>query len=346
MLFEWILLDCFKTIHAERTASSVYHLLKGKRSIQTVQDAHIYKLNQYYGIYKHLTKAHFESKLTGLMKENFLEESSSLQSGYFITRPGYEWFQKNQPGLSFEGLRYYDKTDVFLERLLLLIQTLTNSKMSFYSFIPVIDNSKAENWVKQVYKKVKGKESHVLTKIYEELHILLSSFSEQEASIFVDRLTGYKKYGLSLFQLAEKYQMTEDDVYFTIISMTHRILKSVETDKTVFSVLPIFIKDKNAVNQLTKSANETYQYLINGYSISQITSIRNLKENTIFDHIVEIALYTDNFPIRDYVNQEEQNEIIEAIEKAESYRLKDIKKLVADHISYFQIRLVIATVNK
>ncbi|WP_085992003.1 helix-turn-helix domain-containing protein [Oceanobacillus senegalensis] len=347
MIYDWILLTCFKNINGERTSSSIYHLLKGKRSIQTVQDAHLFKLDSFYGIYKRLKKNRFDAKIEDLMQNRLIECNYNENDMTFtITTSGESFLKNAQIHNKFNGLLYYEKSDIFTHRLLLLIQTLTNSKMGFFSFIPVINLPEVERWVKVHYKKMKGKESKLLQKIYDELTQVLCLFTDKESSIFVQRLTGYENYGMSVYQLSEIYDMTEDDVYLLLESMNHQILKEVESNPNGFSFLWYVIKDLLAKNHLTQSANETYQYLKNGFTAEQIAYRRNLKVNTIYDHIVEIALYTDYFPIRDYVSEKVQNEIMEARIQADSNKLKAIKKIVSASTSYFQIRLVLAIENK
>lgn len=346
LIFEQIILHCFQNIKAERSSSSIYHLLKGKRSIQTVQDAHLYSLGSYYGVYKSISKGYYDKKIHELVKDDLLEMVDEQEALYHISHKGLEWKNNQAFPLSFKGLLYFDKADIFMGRLLLLIQTLTNSKMNFYSFIPVVNNPEIELWVKHAYRRVKGSESVILYKIYSELKLCLSQLLEKEANIFVDRLTGYQSYGMSLFQLSKEYNMTVDDIHLILISIIHRILGDLEVDSTKFPILSTMVDKKSSLSQITNSASETYKYFLKGLTIEQIANVRHLKLNTIQDHLVEIALYDHQFSIDRYVNKNEQNEILSALKKANSHRLKDIKKLVDDQINYFQIRLVLAIQNK
>src|SRR5699024_9867308 len=96
---------------------------------------------------------------------------------------------------------------------------------------------------------------------------------------------------------------------------------------------------------ITKSAQTTYNLFKRGYDIQQIAHIRQLKENTICDHFVEISLFDTSFPVEDYVDEEAQREIVRASQKLQTPKLKEIKQVVSEHITYFQIRLVLAQLN-
>lgn len=347
MILEQILLRCFHRIHGERSSSNIYHLINGKRSIQTIQDAHIYKLEKYFGIYKNISKSYFDIKIQELLQSNYLININKEESIYVITNQGLEWINLYpDEQYFFNGLSYLDKAGIFMDRLLLLIQTLTNSKMNFYSFIPVISNQEIEHWVKKIYRNVKGSESKILNQIYSELNQLLMLLPDNQAMMFVDRLSGYKLYGLSLYQLAEKYQLTKDDVHLVLESIIHRMIYILEKDPTNFPKLSMFIDGQSGLSQLTHSAKQTYHYLLKNYTVEQIAKMRRLKENTIYDHLVEIAFYYEDFPIRNYVTEEEEMEILDVIKTTKSHRLKHIKDKLNKNINYFQIRLVIALENK
>jgi uncharacterized protein YpbB len=93
---------------------------------------------------------------------------------------------------------------------------------------------------------------------------------------------------------------------------------------------------------LTKSSNETFSLVKQGFDIKTISKIRGLKINTIEDHIVECALFDKTFDINQYVNESNQKMIKDVIKNTNTFKLKEIKDHLSECISYFQIRLVLA----
>ncbi|WP_165769114.1 helix-turn-helix domain-containing protein [Virgibacillus profundi] len=345
MLVEGIILKCSMNIQGERTDSAIYHILKGKRSIQTVQDIHLYQLENFFGVYKSLKKQLFERKINELNAKGFLQRISTSEPLFKTSKAGVDWLDQSTveiPYHYFAGLKYNGMANSFFERLTLLIQTLTNSYMKYYKFIPVIDTTSVENWVKALFLKAKSKESYILSTIFQELESLLHYLTDQEAEMFVDRLSGYKNYGMSIHQLAVKYEMTSEDTQLYFTGIIHRMLTMIENANSSFPFMSFILKDISNKHMITNSANSTYTFLKRGYSIDTIAQLRQLKNNTIYDHIVEIALYDANFPIHNYVSKEDQQKIMKASSITRSYKLKMIKQSVDEHISYFQIRLVLA----
>lgn len=343
MLLDGIILTCSLQIQEERTPSAIYHLLHGKKSIQTVQDAHIYQLENFYGVFPTLSKKLFDQKINDLLSQGLLAISPYNNTVYQPTPAAKIWMKKNKRQQPFYGLKYYGSGPIFIQRLLLLIQTLSNIKMHHFSFIPVIDQSDVTEWVKKVYKQMNPLEDKGLSMLYDELSTLLNYFTEEEAAVFVDRITGFKDYGMSLEQLSMSYGMEKTDIQLLLTSLTHQMLDTIERDELHFPMMSFIVKDLPNNSFLTNSAQKTYQLIQNSYSVDEVARIRQLKENTICDHIVEIALYDRNFPIHNYVENKKYKEIMHAIKQTNSFKLKHIKEKVNHDISYFQIRLTLAT---
>lgn len=342
-------MKCSSHIKEERSIGSIYYLLTGKRSIQTVQDAHMYELDQYYGIFKKLNKSTFDRVVVELIDGQLLTAPSRSTLTCKPTKQGIKWLKENErhfPFIYFNGLTYHEIDIVFWERLFLLIQVLTNSKMKHTSYIPVIDRPSTTRWMKSFYKKVKLQVDDQLEDIYHELSFILAKFTSTEAEIFVDRLTGFQHYGMSVQQLANQYKLTVNHVQILLIGITHHMLDILKHNIDQFPLLSKIIADLRTTGFITQSAQITYELIKNGYSIDHIVRQRNLKINTIYDHIVEISLYDPDFSIRLYVSEEQQIEIIKAAQQLNTSKLKEIMDIVSEDISYFQIRLALTTINK
>lgn len=344
MLLEGIILMSMAQIKNNRTVTAVYYLLAGKRSIQTVQDAHLYQIDQFYGVIPSLKKDEFDHVIKQLTEREMIKEEE--ENIFILTSLGNAWLEEHLAQLSvhyFNGKKYNENDRIFYERLILMIQVLTNSKMKHSTYIPVIDQSSIKNWVIKAYQKFKFNVDDSLRHIYEEIKRLLAVFSNDEANLFVNRLTGYKAYGMSLNQLADQFNMNPKDVQLRLTGMIHHMLELIINHKQDYKTLFLFIKDLSMTGFISQSASKTKDVLNKGYDLKTISRLRKLKMNTIYDHIVEIALADSSLSIDSYVTQAEQNEILKAYKQTNSTKLKIIKNNINENISYFQIRLVLAT---
>lgn len=344
MLLEKIILTSVGQIENNRTISAVYYLLVGKRSIQTVQDAYMYKINHFYGVFSNLNKQDFDEVITKMTNQKLLIKEAD--NTYILSSEGNKWLSVNMevwPLHYFNGIKFNENDQIFYNRLILMIQVLANRKMQQSTYIPVIDQTPIANWVVKKYQRLKNNVDESLQQIYDELLYLLTDFSTVEASLFVNRLTGYKTYGMSLSQLAKLYHLEIYDVQLILTGVTHQMMNIILTNKNEYPFLTLFIKDLTNTRFLSQSASQTKEVLNKGYDLTTISRLRKLRINTIYDHIVEIALADSSFSVDSYVTEVEQHEILEAYNMTSSTKLKELKNNVSEDISYFQIRLVLAT---
>lgn len=351
LLLHGIILKTARKIKQERTASSIYHLLKGRRSIQTMQDAYMYGIEDYFGVCKTLTKQDFEASVQVLIRKGHLiETTDSKQRRLLISTENAENWLKEHAALLpfhyFRGMYYHEKIDIFYQRLLLVVQTFTNTKRNNYSFIPVVDKSNIEQWVKIFYKEMRGKEQAYLNALEKELMLMLEIFSKEEANIFVDRLTGYKYYGKSAAQLADAYNKDRNDIHLLLTGVTQTILSNIENHETEYPALSALIKDYKETMPLLGSTAHTYRLFKQNYTPEEIAAIRKLKLNTIYDHLAEIALHDPAFPFHQFLSKQVQEEILSAMKQTGSYKLKEIKAATYSAVSFFQIRLMLMLHHK
>ncbi|HLS36330.1 MAG TPA: helix-turn-helix domain-containing protein [Bacillota bacterium] len=342
MIFQNIILQGVEQLKSERSSAAIYHILRGKRSIQTVQDAHIYKLTQYYGIIPKLEQSFFDSYVEELVKKNSLQSFGKQQ--FQITNEGkYQLSQNKVNKVGFKGLKYHQIDEIFMNRLLLFIQMITNAKMNHFSYIPIIDERSYTIWARNIYHRLKNHLDETLEQLYLEIKQVCQKISTKEANIFIDRLTGYHRYGQSIHQLSVNYGHEPIDIQLLLTKVIHIILTSIFNNQKKFPLLNNIAPNlSKQTSFLTNSAQKTYKLFKQGYEITQIASIRNLRESTIFDHLVEISLYDEQFPFHQFLTKEIIDEVFDVLQENLTFKLKDIKQNVSPDVSYFEIRLALS----
>lgn len=347
MLFHHIIIHIYQRLQNQRTIAAVYHLLRGKPSIQTLQDIHLFQLNDYFGIYKTLTKSDFEHAIDHLVSVEYLRITQK-ENQPLLTKKAINYITEQQgilEGLFFNGERFKQIDLIFLDRLLLLTQVWTNSSHSHFTFIPVIENRAVELWVKNQYKKTKDEPERYLRLMHSELRQILLSVTEQQAEIFVYQLSGYENIGKTLSQISVIQAMSRGDISLLSTSTLHTILERITSKPEDFSVLYSLMEGLQDLSTLSHSAATTAVMLKRGQAMNEIAISRKLALNTIYDHVVEIAIHDLSFDITSYVTTAQINEVIQATRALNSFKLKDIKTAVADNIDYFHIRLILTKLD-
>lgn len=339
---ETVVLSILNKINGERTIYSLFHLLQGKRSSQTIQDAHLYNITPYFHTYPSVTRAALESMVDRLQQRGLVveiaetkvvlteegERALDLQLGEF-TLPEY-----------LNGWKYHQITDSFWERLTLLIQVSSNLIHHERSFIPVKNKRETHIWVKQYIRQQNEDRYKLAERLYGELISALDN-EKTRPELVVLRLTGFKKIGLTTMQASEKTGLEPAHYHFEFLNCLHALFDRVIGDELTYPLLSgMIIKSERSV-PLTISTDKTYRLMQRGYTLEEVAAVRNLKLSTIEDHVVEMALSIREFNIDGYVVQEKRERILQAAYLNSAKKLKQIKEQVAD-ASYFEIRLVLA----
>ncbi|TFB23943.1 hypothetical protein E3U55_03775 [Filobacillus milosensis] len=338
--FYHILLNMLTRLAKQRTISSAYHILRGKKSSQTLQDIHLFQLQPLYGIYPDLKKSTYDNWIDQLISQQFLlntDDTFSLD----LEKVG----EIRDISKSFNGLIYNNFDKEFLKALKLLAQTLSNISYGQFRFIPLIDDMNIQWKVKKIIRENESKQDWLINQFYQELFKCLDEVDEIQAEIFVMQLSGVNRIGYSRKQLAELYQVNKEDIQLTTMNITHSLITMINNNPNQFPLLHSLIP-AHKFHSITVSAAKTLELIQQGYSLEKIEQVRQLKLSTIQDHVVEIANQVIEFDIQQFVSESIEKEIKECLARTSTRRLKQIKDELHPSISYFQIRLVLAKLNQ
>ncbi|KAA0550301.1 recombinase RecQ [Bacillus sp. BGMRC 2118] len=341
--FPLVILYCINKLKGERSISSIYHLLKGKRSAQTIQDAKLYQLFQLFGVFPLLNRNELDVQISILMKKHAIEHNA--ENSFIITERGKELLTAFSLPSSLNGWKYSQETSNFWGRLSLLVQVLSNLMNHEVRYIPISKDINQLQWVKAFINSVSLTRNELAQNLYNELEDMLEQVDELRASIFVSKLTGHKRIGSTNDQVSEHFSLSVAEIMILFTSTIHHLLALTEVEKNKYPLLSRINGNKTNTLSITRSTEKTREILNQGYSIEEIAIIRQLKKNTIEDHIVEIALADEYFDITPYITKNTYAQIEECIMKLRTNQLKLIKDNLTIPVSYFEIRLVLTKVG-
>ncbi|PLR75615.1 RQC domain-containing protein [Bacillus sp. V3-13] len=338
-----IILYCLKQINGERTIYSVYHLLKGKKSSQTIQDAYLFNITELFQAFSFISRTEFDQTVLNCAKEGLLEETAPQH--YILTKKGLDWLahrlEEKPIPRSLNGWKNHHLTDLFWERLSILVQVCSNLLHHETKYIPVQKRKETLFWLKG-YLSAHGKNRAALAReLHAELTACFELNHESDPSVIVLRLSGHNRAGLTPVQAAMQLGIDLGHYHLQFLGFIHFLLDLLQRESDQYRLLHPLITDLHKELPLTKSTARTFQMINEGRTLQEIAAIRRLKESTIEDHIVEMALNIQEFDISRYVDIDKQKVIQKAAELATSKQLKQIRKY-APMADYFEIRLVMA----
>lgn len=336
-----IILYAFQQFKGERSMQGVYHIVTGKRSQQSIQDAKWYHLSLLYGTFYSYSQKQFQKDLYFLVEHQYMYQNENT---FIVTSKGrnaLERFIEQIPN-GLDGFTFSYASFHFFSRLALYVQSLTNVLFQKNGFVPIINHYPTKVWVKTHFPKTKNDQWLILNQLYQDLEKVLQTLPQKQAELIVYQLSSDQIIGMTIHQLAEMYEQDYTFLQIEWVAGLHQIVKEAQVNQKKFQILPLFINDLIDEYPLTYTAKKTWQWLKDGYDIDQIAQIRQLKRSTIEDHLVEIALNVPSFSIQPYVKEPIKQAIENVIKKQQTRKLKTIKQYLNKDVSYFQIRLVLA----
>jgi uncharacterized protein YpbB len=343
-----LVLSCLQKINGERTTYSIYHLLKGKKSSQTISDAHLFDMTNIFQTFPQLSRNYFDKIIRNHINKNFIQIVDADK--FKITTKGMDYLEKvatQMPIPSFlNGWKYHNIQEDFWKRLSLFIQVCSNLINYDSSYIPVQNDIKTSDWVKAILLKLNKNREELSDELLREVISCLNNGDDIMPEAVVWKLTGHKQIGLTSIQVAEEFKMDLFYFHLHFLNSIHFMIEKIASNRNQYPILQNLINDYEKPINLTNSSLVTYRYLRLGYTIEEIASIRNLKTSTIEDHIVEIALNDQEFLLEPFVPIQLESLIRETIQNLNSKQLKMIRQELDGNISYFQIRLVQARLGE
>lgn len=340
MIFQQILIQIFHHFNQERTISAPFHLLRGKRSGQTVQDVGIYHLHNYFGILPKLSRKKYDNELAALIEEHFLIVK---ENGFYeITHKSKEQLKSIQ-NLPFDGWHFRGNEHLFFARLSLIIQTLSHQVAGQMSFIPIQKDEQIQQWVRHFLKANLYQDGQLQERLLNEIYKSLEQtiMEEKAKDVLILRLSGYETAGFTWQQISFQKNINEMDLQLIYIASLHNWINEIFLHNAQYPLLSQMVDNIRIKNPLSGSAFQSAELFNNGHSMEQISRIRRLKMSTIEDHIVELAMNEPHFKVEQFVSEEDIQNVLTAVEDYNTRKLKVLHEVVP-HLSYFQIRLVLA----
>ena len=327
MNFHQLVRQILVIINGERTIAAPYHLLKGKKSSQTLEDVALFRLHSFYRIMPQLERSVYDHAILALEQQGVLTIIN--EKSYHIKSLPYKTYH-------FNGWRYQGLEALFFKRLQLVVQTLSHYKAQDMKFAPVVSDNGVQQFIRQFLQQADYRHSDLSAALYEEIFGTLKRavITEEQRMLISYRLSGYEQPAKTVAQLAQLTNSATIDVQLMLTEALHVWLDTVDTP-----LLEALRQGCVSEQILTDTAAKTYALIKQGYDFAQICNYRQLKESTIQDHIVEIARNMPAFDVTPYVDFKALASVHQATKQLQTKRLKTLHAQTG--LPYFQIRLAL-----
>ncbi|MFC4737993.1 helix-turn-helix domain-containing protein [Bacillus daqingensis] len=328
-----ILLHVLSELQESRSASGAVHIIKGKRSAQTIQDIQLFHLSKWAGAARFWKGTDPSALAEELFNQQLITGAgrrAALTNKGFEQLKQAEWLQQ----LYFQGREYEWNgfAEAFWRKLNLTVQAAGSLASKNKGFLPVYAEAEERDAVRKIIKSAGSR--HVNRLLYNKLEGELSLLSERSADIFVSRLAGNASQGKTVKQLAGR--LSEEEVFLRWRSVLHWLMKS----EWPAELQPLISHIEKQKSRLTNSAEKTKRFVYEGKTKAEIAALRGLKSSTVEDHLVELAMFDPDFPAHNYISEKRLKDLSIILQSSDQQEtLKELKEKAGDKGSYFDIRL-------
>ncbi|BAP85685.1 hypothetical protein LOOC260_111460 [Paucilactobacillus hokkaidonensis JCM 18461] len=276
----------FLSAKQPRRLRVIENILHNKRTVTTLFWGMRYHILPWLGSNKQLTRINFDAAIDKLVGAGLANVS---QNQVLLTNTG------KQAQLDFERSHYQPQFLQFYllgdltkieRRVLLAGQVLSEYSYHNKKYAPLsFDEGEllaVKRWFQQQDKQV------VATEFKHELQSFLETLPVQQANFWTMQLVGHQTAGWSAEQAAEQLALSAMDA-----DMMRRDLWAALTGfiNERPGMLHELIRPLITTSPLSHSTQVTYDLYKQHRSISQISQYRHLKESTIREHLLEVAIF-------------------------------------------------------
>lgn len=329
--------------NTERPASSsqILHIFQGKRTPSMFYLAERNGWHHAFAQFKNSSEESVDKVLQVLLQDALIEPQDKgfvlTQKGQLVCRAFYE--DRYYPKIStFSNLTIRKK---FWDRYQLFVQTFSEMSYENNRYTPIIKHPHHQENVRLLFQQFHKDKVLLKENWIKEQNFLFNQLGESRANVIAAQLTGHRKIGETKGQVQEQLRMDDLEYFFyhqdTIEALLEKIQKHPKEAVISHAIMSQLQIETN--HGLSMSTNETFQLLGHGHTISDIANIRRLKENTIREHILELAFILYDFPFKAFVPEKLYQDLHTAFDKNETYTYRNAKNDF-DDLEFIYYRLV------
>ncbi|MGX7023554.1 helix-turn-helix domain-containing protein [Vagococcus hydrophili] len=335
--YHHFILHCFESKQPMRV-STLYHLLKGKRTTSILSYAYFYDLLEYFNLFSKQQESSYLKTIQELIQNGYLEV---LEEGVVqITDEGLLLLinQKAKPNLSsLNQLKYYKWDLKYWQRLLFVTQVISEKSFKEKNYVPIENNVFRQQQLKRWLKK---QDEKIIENIYDEWRFIADQLPKDDQIYIFKQLVGHEHVGQTFQQITENQ---ETDLIFSYLEFKNILHEMIELIEEFQDKLPIFFGMMGEEKQLLKE--ESYLVTKKIYektqSVREVAQVRNLKESTITDHLLEsflISTSKEEIILNESLNRQILDKFRVEQPDFRRWRFSDVRKEMPN-LSFYEFKM-------
>lgn len=297
--------------------TTLYHLLRGKRSSSVLLYGFFHDILRFSGMYPRFSENDLIQLLAMYGKKGLLEQEEVY---FFLTEKGAEanrQFLMNHTVSHMDFFRF-GRSDLEIWRLIkFAVQVASHLSAEENRYVPlesdVFFSAQIKRWLSLRPKAV------TISKVQQELGKIFGSMEQWQADFLANQFSGFEMAGLVSFQLAETHDKAQ--IFLIERDALHAFLTqlSLHEDFILHQLAKtLFAKNLNSSMLMTKSL------VLKGLNFEEIVQRRGLKKGTVQDHLLEWAIQDPNFPYERFLSDGDAEYLMKLDQKAKDWSFKEV----------------------
>lgn len=340
LYLDYYLLSFFDAKKATSNAQ-LLHVFQGKRTPSMFYITEINNWHHAFAQFKFVSVEEIEKIIQQLLHKKWLAKEGK---GYVITQTGLDAREE------YFSTHYFPKVDRFAnlnirksfwDRLQLFVQSFSEMSHHNKQYSPVIKHPQHQENVRLLFQQFATQRDQLLNMWIAEQEFIFNRLDASRADVLAAQLTGNQKIGETKSQIQGQLEMESLEYSFYHQDTIEDVLNVVQNHPNELVILSAIIHQLHIETNhgLSTSTHISYELLKNGLDISRIANRRQLKENTIREHILEMAFILPNFSIAHFIPKDVYAKLNNAFDRNEKYTYKDAREELLE-LEFMHYRLV------
>src|SRR5699024_6437999 len=228
-----------------------------------------------------------------------------------------------------DNFTYVNVKTPFWNSYQLLTQVFSELSYENNQYIPIVKHPSHQENVRQLFQQFRLNKKQLLNVWVKEQIFLLK------------QMKGHEFIGKTRTQLSENYEMMALEFDFYFKDILEEVLQIVQANKKDLSlnnkVLEVLHQETHC--GLSASTFETYELLKKGWNLTEIAKQRAIKENTVREHILEMAFVFESFQYKTIMSSNIYDKLHQGFDKIDTFTYQEAKSDI-EQLEFMHYRLV------
>ncbi|WP_413627345.1 helix-turn-helix domain-containing protein [Fructilactobacillus vespulae] len=319
-----------------RRVKLLINLLKGKRTVATLYWSLRYDLLGFLGAGKYFRVTNLSFK--ELINLGLIVKTTDGNS-YFLTSKGAA--EKN---ILLKQIKEYPwqlnlqkfNLNKFKERLLLLIQVISEKDHNERKYYPINVSESEKFFVKNILRNLSNDS---LLKFKSQLSLFLKKINNAKiADIVANEFVGFDNNGYTIEQISAELNLNE------IVTKIYEcygfgLLAESFSQESDLNFLTFGLKN----HLVSESSAKTFNYFLKVKDPVLVSQKRNLKLSTIYEHLLEIAIFlpVTKFPYQYFFDYQLINKVTESMDaNIDNWDYDQLESSLKNKVPFYKFRLI------